>query len=220
MNLKKLVQSLAVLVGVTLVISCGSESASGTGDSTPKTLPFIGERDIDPATGDTIYASIRDFEFLNQDSQVVSNATFENKAYVVDFFFISCPTICPKLKQQMLRIHERFESNADLLMLSHTVDTKHDTIPRLKKYADNLGVSSQKWHFVTGEKDSIYNIANDYFSVAIENADAPGGYDHSGRIILVDENRHVRAFCNGTDPGEVDAFMDQIDVLLSEQSEE
>ncbi|MBK8878268.1 MAG: SCO family protein [Haliscomenobacter sp.] len=181
---------------------------------TPEALPILGNSEI--VNGDTIYHQVRDFSFINQDSQEVNNATFEGKAYVVDFFFISCPTICPMVNKQMLRVYDRFKDDDRLLLLAHTIDTKHDTIPRLKQFAQNLGVSNDKWIFVTGVKDSIYSIANDYFSIAIEDPEAPGGFDHSGRLILVDKNRHVRSFCDGTDPESVDRFMKDIEVLLKE----
>ena len=134
----------------------------------------------------------------------------------MDFFFISCPTICPKLTAQMLRIHDEFKDINEVLLLSHSIDTKRDTVARLKNYSENLGVNSDKWHFVTGDHDAIYEIADDYFSVAIENPDAPGGFDHSGRLILVDKNRNVRSFCNGTEPESVDRFMKDIELLLAE----
>ena len=181
---------------------------------TPEALPILGNSEI--VNGDTIYHQVRDFSFINQDSQEVNNATFEGKAYVVDFFFISCPTICPMVNKQMLRVYDRFKDDDRLLLLAHSIDTKHDTIPRLKQFAQNLGVSNDKWIFVTGIKDSIYSIANDYFSIAIEDPAAPGGFDHSGRLILVDKNRHVRSFCDGTDPESVDRFMKDIEVLLKE----
>lgn len=181
---------------------------------TPEPLPILGNSEI--VNGDTIYHQVRDFSFINQDSQEVNNATFEGKAYVVDFFFISCPTICPMVNKQMLRVYDRFKDDDRLLLLAHSIDTKHDTIPRLKQFAQNLGVSNDKWIFVTGVKDSIYSIANDYFSIAIEDPAAPGGFDHSGRLILVDKNRHVRSFCDGTDPESVDRFMKDIEVLLKE----
>lgn len=184
----------------------------GEGGADQDTLPILGFKE----EGDD-YHQIPDFDFINQDSQRVTNATFADKAYVADFFFTSCPTICPKVKQQMLRIHERFKEEDQLLLLSHSIDTRYDTVPVLKAYAEKLGVSSEKWHFVTGEHDEIYEIADDYFSIAIVNPDAPGGFDHSGRLILVDQNRHVRAFCDGTDPASVDAFMDDIDQLLKQE---
>jgi protein SCO1/2 len=100
--------------------------------------------------------------------------------------------------------------------LSHSIDTKNDTVAALKQYAQKIGIDSKRWHLVTGEHDAIYAIADDYFSVAQENPDAPGGFDHSGRLILVDKNRHVRAFCDGTDPESVDKFMRDIERLLEE----
>ncbi len=178
-------------------------------------LPILGERNV--VNGDTIYPTIRDFSFLNQDSQVVTNKLFEGKAYVVDFFFVSCPTICPKVTKQMLRVYEKFRTDDRVLLVAHTVDPKHDTFARLQKHAKNLEVDVSKWMFLTGQKDSIYHIAADYYSVALENSDAPGGFDHSGRLILVDKNRHVRAFCDGTDATSVDGFMLQVEQLLREE---
>lgn len=180
-------------------------------------LPILG-RDV-IVDGQTQKHQIRDFKFMNQDSQLVTNETFKGKAYVVDFFFISCPTICPKLTKQMLRIHNRYTEEDRLLLLSHSIDTKYDTIPRLKAYAENLGVSADKWNFVTGTKEDIFNIAEDYFSVAVDDPDAPGGFDHSGYIILVDENQHIRSYATGTDPESVDQFMEDIDRLLAEMGD-
>ncbi|RMF21837.1 MAG: SCO family protein [Bacteroidetes bacterium] len=186
-------------------------------NSEPEPLPILGQKDIDPETGDTLYHTIPDFAFIDQDSQLVTNETFAGKAYVVDFFFLSCPTICPKVTKQMLRIYEHFEDDDRLLLLAHTIDPKRDSVARLREYAQNLGVRSDKWHFVTGDKDAIYEIADDYFSIALENPDAPGGFDHSGRIILVDKNRRVRSFCNGTDPQSVDKFIRDIEQLLEQE---
>lgn len=177
-------------------------------------LPILGERIFE--NGDTIYHTVPDFEFTDQLGQTVNNEYFSGKAYVVDFFFISCPTICPVVKKQMLRIYDHFSAEDRIRYLSHTIDPKRDTVGALKVYADNLGIDHTKWKFVTGPKDSIYDIADDYFSIAIENPDAPGGFDHSGRLILVDENRHIRSFCNGTDPEDVDRFIKDVEKLLTE----
>jgi len=165
-------------------------------------LSILGNRDVD-ANGDTIYPTIPDFAFINQDGNTVTNADFAGKAYVADFFFIHCPTICPKVSRQMLRVHDAFIDNDDLKLLAHTIDPKRDDVAALKSYANKLDVKAPKWHFVTGDKDKLHDIDDAYFSVVVENPDAPGGFDHSGRLILVDENRHVRAFANGTDPDEV-----------------
>lgn len=186
-------------------------------DSKPKVLPILGNRDV-AANGDTIYPQIPDFQFVDQDSQVVNNATFAGKAYVVDFFFIHCPTICPKVKANGLRIYQKFKDDDRVLMLSHSIDTKNDTVAALRRHAQKLAIDSKKWHLVTGDHDAIYAIADDYFSVAKEDPTSPGGFDHSGRLILVDKNRHVRAFCDGTDAEDVDRFMKDISLLLAEQN--
>lgn len=181
-------------------------------------LPILGHSYEED--GKTIHHTIPDFSFVNQDSMTITNRNFVGKAYVADHFFISCPTICPKLTKSMLRIHDSFKSEDQLLLLSHSIDTKYDTIPRLKKYADNLGVTSDKWHFVTGDKEEIHDIAEDYFNIAMEDADAPGGFNHSGRLVLVDKNRNLRAFCDGTDEDSVTAFLKDIKKLLKEMENE
>jgi protein SCO1/2 len=199
---------LAIVITTAIALaSCQSERKGP--------LPILGNRDVTPS-GDTIYPTVRAFSFFNQDSQLVNNATFAEKAYVVDFFFIHCPTICPKVKAQAKRVYDRFANEPNLLLLSHSIDTKNDTVAALHQYAKKLGIDSKRWHLVTGDHDAIYSIADDYFSVAQENPDAPGGFDHSGRLILVDKNRHVRAFCDGTDPESVDKFMEDIERLLEE----
>ena len=182
----------------------------------PGKLPILGERDVTPA-GDTLYPQIPDFQFVDQDSQMVNNATFAGKAYVVDFFFIHCPTICPKVKANGLRVYEKFKNDDRVFLLSHSIDTRNDTIAALKHHAEKLGIETKKWHLVTGEHDAIYAIADNYFSVATEDPSAPGGFDHSGRLILVDKNRHVRSFCDGTKAEDVDRFMKDIETLLKEQ---
>ncbi len=177
-------------------------------------LPILGERDV--INNDTIYHTIPNFSFIDQDSQVVNNATFDNKIYVVDFFFTSCPSICPKTLKQMLRIYDKYQNNDNVLLLAHSIDTRHDSVPVLKRYADKINISSKKWHLVTGKKEDIYGIADDYFSVAIEDPNSPGGYDHSGKFVLVDTKKRIRSFCDGTDPNSVDKFMKDIDLLLDE----
>jgi len=175
-------------------------------------LPILGEKLIEGT--DTLYHTIPEFSFINQEGQEVTLATFEDKIYVVDFFFVSCPTICPVVKAQMLRVLEAYQDEDRLVFLSHTIDPKRDTVERLKKYADNLGVGAPKWHFVTGDKEKLHGIASSYFSIAYEDATAPGGFDHSGRLILIDQNKRIRSYCDGTDPKSVDQFIKDIGILL------
>ncbi len=166
---------------------------------------------------DTSFTSVRPFEFYDQDSNRVTEKTFENKVYVADFFFTSCPTICPKMKQQMLRVQEEFQDEANLLILSHSIDPKRDSVGRLKSYADKLGVSSDKWHMVTGDRDSIYSMAKHYMIAAQEDRLAPGGFAHSGAFLLVDQKRMIRGIYDGTSADEVDDLMKDIAWLLEEQ---
>ncbi|MCB0588099.1 MAG: SCO family protein [Phaeodactylibacter sp.] len=191
---------------VVTVFSCSNNEA-------PTALPILGNHDIQGQ--DTIYHQIPDFAFIDQDSQVVTNATFDGKIYVADFFFTSCPTICPKVKKQMLRIYDKYKDEPRLMFLSHSIDPKRDTVGRLKIYSENLGVDASRWRFITGDKDQIYEIADDYMSIAKEDPNAPGGFDHSGWLLLIDKDRHIRSYCNGTKPEEVDEFMKDIDWLLA-----
>ncbi len=177
-------------------------------------LPILGNRDV--VNGKTIYHTIPDFQFIDQDSSQVNNTTFKDKIYIANDFFTSCPTICPKVKQQMLRIYDRFEDEEQLKFLSLSIDTRNDNVAKLKKYATKLDIDAQRWHLVTGEKDHIYDVCDDFFLVAKEDPDAPGGFDHSGILILVDKNQRVRAFADGTNPEKVDEMMKNIEKLLKE----
>ncbi|MCI4647899.1 SCO family protein [Phaeodactylibacter sp.] len=198
---------LFALLGL-IVFSCQQESKV-------QSLPYLGQHEINGQ--DTVYHTIPDFAFIDQDSNLVTNATFEGKIYLADFFFISCPTICPKVKKQMLRIFDKYQGNDELMLLSHTIDPKRDTVGRLKSYAQNLGVDNGQWRFVTGEMDEIYGIADDYMSIAKEDPNAPGGFDHSGWILLIDKTGHIRSFADGTDPEKVDRLLTDIEWLLANE---
>ncbi|MEO9802297.1 MAG: SCO family protein [Reichenbachiella sp.] len=166
---------------------------------------------------DTLDHMIADFAFYNQDSVLITNDTFKGQIYVSDFFFTSCPTICPKMKKQMLRIYEKFEDNQHVAILSHSIDPKHDNVQVLHEYAQALGVKSSKWHFVTGDEDAIYNLGEkSYMVTAGEDSEAPGGYIHSGAFLLVDDQRRIRGVYDGTIEEQVDILLSDINVLLQE----
>lgn len=186
-----------------LLIACNADQ---------KKLPIYGHHDIDGQ--DTTYHKIPEFSFLNQDSLLVRNQDLSDNIYVSDFFFISCPSICPKVKKQMLRIYDKFESDKILKLVSHTMDPKRDTPEALNLYARNLEVNTEKWMFLTGDKYDLHDMADDYFITVIEDENVPGGYDHSGKLILVDKDGHVRSFCEGTDPDDVSRFLDDIQWLI------
>lgn len=170
-------------------------------------------------TTDTIPHRIDSFSFVNQDSMVVNNATFKDKIYVADFFFTSCPTICPVMKQQMLRVYDQYQGNPEFAILSHSIDPAYDTVGLLNDYAQRLGVSSDSWHFVTGDKDEIYDIAEtSYMVVANEDENAPGGFIHSGAFLLVDQKGQIRGVYDGTVADQVDLLIKDISRLLTSTS--
>lgn len=178
-------------------------------------LPILGERDF--VNGDTIYHTAPDFRFINQDSVNISPALFENRPYIVDYFFTTCPTICPRVKAEEIRVFDHFENRPDLGFLSVSIDVGADKVYKLKEYAEKLGVGTPRWHFVTGDEDHIYDIANDFFHIAQKDPDAPGGFDHDGRLILIDKNKHIRAFCDGQVGKDVDRFIKDVEKLLREK---
>ena len=181
-------------------------------------LQIYGERDI--IGSDTIYHTIGDFRFINQDSVVVTNKTFNGKIYVTDFFFTSCRTICPVMKTQMLRVYNEIKDDPEIMILSHTIDPRHDTVALLRDFAERLGVSSNKWHFVTGDQDSIYDIAQkSYFVTALEDQTEPDGFIHSGAFMLIDKERRVRGAYDGTSEESVNRLLDDIERLKKEYTE-
>lgn len=166
---------------------------------------------------DTLYHTIEDFELIDQDSNIVNNETFLGKVYIADFFFTSCPTICPVMKKQMLRVYERYEDYDEVAFLSHTIDPEYDTIALLKDYADRLGVDSEKWKFVTGDQDYIYYLGESSYMVMVdEDIEAPGGFIHSGAFLLVDKEKRIRGIYDGTVEREVNILMEDIKTLLRE----
>ncbi len=178
-----------------------------------KHLPILGRHEyIETSTGtDTVFHTIKDFAFWDQDSSLITNTTFENKIYVSDFFFTSCPSICPVMKVQMLRIYEKYKDNPNVGILSHTIDPEYDNIKVLKEYASRLDVKSDKWHFVTGIKDSIYSIAQTSYYIGVRD---DGSFEHSGKFVLVDTHRRIRGIYDGTDEEAVDKLLNEMDLLL------
>lgn len=211
-------QKLSSIIAIA-VIAVGMAAC---GDGEPKNLPVLGPYTLEDEIvdgvlqTDTVYTTIRSFEFVDQDGQTIDHSTIEGRVYVTDFFFTSCPTICPKMKQQLLRVYDRFEDQPELVLLSHSIDPVRDSVGRLKTYSEKLGIESSRWHLVTGEKDSIYSMARYYMIAAQEDALAPGGYAHSGAFLLVDRNKQIRGIYDGTNPDEVDDLMEDIEWLLNE----
>ena len=164
---------------------------------------------------DTINHSINNFSFFNQDSIEITRETFDNAIYVADFFFTTCPTICPIMQNNLLLVYNEFSENNNVKYLSHTINPEYDNSKILKKYAQKLGVSSERWHFVTGELEDIYKIAKDSYMVsALEDENEPGGFLHSGTFLLIDTNKNIRGIYDGTNEAEMFRLMRDIKILL------
>lgn len=193
---------------------------------TEKRLPYLGEPTVTKhfRDGNTVYDSIYPvipaFSLTDQDSLTVTPQTFNGKIYVADFIFLSCPTICPKMNDNMLQVYHHFKNDDRVNFLSHSIDPKHDTIPRLKAYANSLDITDDKWRFVTGNQDTIFRLAEKgyYASVVKDTADATN-YIHSGGFFLIDTQRHIRGVYNGTDKEAMQHLIKDIQTLLKEDSQ-
>ena len=175
---------------------------------------------------------VPEFAFINQDSIIISNEDFNKKVYVAEFFFTSCPSICPIMNKNMKRIENRFGKRQDFGIASFSIDPSKDTPSVLKAYAESYDVFSQNWHFLTGEKDRIYNLANEGFNIfASVNSRVAGGFEHQGYFALIDKNGFIRCrsdqfgnpivYYMGIDEEdveiqEVDLLIDDIEKLLKE----
>ncbi|WP_432712360.1 SCO family protein [Pedobacter sp.] len=187
-------------------------------------LPIYGNRDAvttqnaDGTTQvDSVYQTITPFSFLNQDSVIITNDKFKNKIYVADFFFTSCTSICPVMHRNMKTIYDQYKDNPDLMFLSHSIDFKYDKPSVLKKYAKKLGVDGDKWQFAYGTKDDIYTIAEKSYLVAVlQDSTNRDGYIHQGWLVLVDKDRHMRGFYDGTDAKAVAQLGKDVAILLEE----
>jgi len=170
-------------------------------------LPILGRPD----------AVIPAFQFYNQDSTRVTNKDFDGTIYVADFFFTSCPTICPTMHRNLLRVYDKYKGNKEVKLLSHTIDVKYDVPSRLKAYSKKLGISGNQWEFLWGSRDSIYTLAEKNYLVSVnEDKNGPGGFVHQGYLVLVDKEKRIRGAYDGTLKKDVDQLMKDMDILLDE----
>lgn len=134
------------------------------------------------------------FQFVNQDGDTISNADYEGKVYLVEFFFTTCPTICPIMNKNLVEIQDEFEVAEDFGIASFTIDPMHDTPEVLAEYAENHGIDHPNWNLLTGEREEIYKLANKGFGIyAGESAEAAGGFAHQGMFALIDKDGYIRS---------------------------
>ena len=204
---------LGSLVIMTLTLGCSERK-----------LPILGERETVQRTvdgqqvTDTLYHTVPDFKFVNQNADTVTARDFAGKIYVTDFFFTSCPTICPIMKKKLLEVYKKYQGNPNFGILSHTIDPRHDSVAVLRKYTKDLGIKGTQWQFVTGDRQKIYDMGQkQYLVTAQEDATSPGGFNHSAACILVDKQKHLRGMYDGTSDKEVAQLILDIQILLDEK---
>ena len=185
-----------------------------------KSLPIYNPSMVNPELVDSTiqhvgkYHRVADFSFVNQNGKIVTNKDYNGKIYVADFFFTTCPTICPKMTGNMAKIQQSIKANPKVMLLSHTVTPDIDSVPVLKKYAVDKGVMDSKWNLVTGDKKDIYSIARkSYLAVKLGKPDELYDMVHTENFVLVDSQRRVRGFYDGTDDNEIIRLIEDIQWL-------
>ena len=168
-----------------------------------------------------------EFSLTNQNNETISNETYEGKVYVLEFFFSTCPTICPKMNANLKQVEMQFKGQKDFGVASITINPETDTSEVLKKHAQDLEITSENWHFLTGDKEYIYKIANKGFNMyAAENSKVNGGFEHSGLFALIDKEGNIRCrkddfgnpilYYDGLEKEGIKAITEDIKLLLQE----
>ncbi|RZK54591.1 MAG: SCO family protein [Pedobacter sp.] len=192
-------------------------------ETKPERLPYMQMEIVENVVNgktvqDTTFRTIPDFKLYNQDSAIVTLKDFDNTIYVADFFFTTCPTICPIMHRNLLKVYKKYEQNNEVKFASHTIDVKYDKPSVMKAYAKKLGVKTKNWEFLWGTRDEIYALAErNYMVYTKEEAQAPGGFAHQGYLILVDKQKRIRGAYDGTVDEDVNKLMADMDILLKEK---
>ena len=193
-----------------------------------RTLPVLNPNEINPILVDSslhqkgIGHRISGFQLTNQDNLEVNESIIENKIVVADFFFTTCPSICPKMSNQLKRVHDHFIDNDQLIILSHTVWPEVDSVPVLKDYSLQYDADSSKWQFLTGDKVHLYDLARKSYLVAPSLTDtnfthgSENDFVHTENIVLVDTEKRIRKYYDGTDAEEIDELILDIESLINQ----
>ena len=221
--LRGLNPSILMLVLASLTISPACTQTTQK-QSRVENLPYYCEATFTPhwlsskdKALDTLH-QIASFTLFNQEGDMVTEQTFKDKIYVADFFFTTCPGICPKMTDNMSILQEEFLKDAEVLLVSHSVTPKYDSIPILKEYAELKEIDSKKWHLLTGERSQIYKLGRkDYFIE--EDLGLQKDVDdflHTENFVLIDKNRHIRGIYNGLNKVSINQLIADIKTLKKE----
>lgn len=166
------------------------------------------------------YHRIADFSLVNQNGDTITQEDYRDKIYVADFFFTTCPTICPIMTANLVDVQAALADDDQVLLLSHSVTPEIDSVSQLKKYAIEKGVNDAKWNLVTGNKKQIYELARKSYLAVQEDGDG-GPFDmiHTENFILVDKQRRIRGFYDGTREDEMDRLLSDIEILKNSEEE-
>ncbi|WP_304157176.1 SCO family protein [Mesonia mobilis] len=166
------------------------------------------------------YHKVPDFKLVNQNGDTITQKNYEDKIYITDFFFTTCQGICPIMTDHMVKIQEEFKDDPEVLLLSHSVTPEIDSVAQLKKYAEEKGVIDEKWNLVTGDKKQIYDLARKSYLVAKSQGNG-GKYDmiHTENFALVDKNKQVRGFYDGTNPKAIEQLVEDVKLLKKLEKE-
>ncbi len=142
----------------------------------------------------TVIGKVPDFSFTNQEGKIITNDTYTGKVYIIEFFFTTCPSICPIMNENMVKIQNEFFGNPNLAIASFSIDPETDTPEVLKEYAQKYKITNPNWNFLTGDKEETYKLANQGFNLYVgENSEVEGGFEHSGFFALIDQEGNIRS---------------------------
>ena len=215
---------LYLLVVISLLLfNCKNDTKKKL-DSRVATLPFYKEASFTPhwlesgSEAQKSFHKIPAFSLLNQEGETITEATFKDKIYITDFFFTTCPGICPKMTANMDIIQQEFKTDAEILLLSHSVTPEIDSVSVLKAYAEGKGIDSKKWHLVTGKRSQIYDLGRNHYFVEEDLGEAKTDDDflHTENFVLIDKNRQIRGIYNGLNKTAVQQLIADIKTLKLE----
>lgn len=187
-------------------------------------LPYFGEESFTPnwltpgSKEEKAFHKIPDFKLTNQLGDTITQKTFDDKIYIVDFFFTSCPGICLKMTSNMSKIQEAFKEDTDVLLLSHSVTPTIDSVATLNAYANKYNIKANKWHLVTGDKKEIYNLGRNHYFVENDLGELKSVDDflHTENFLLIDKNKHIRGIYNGLNRASMAQLVTDIKALKQE----
>ncbi|MFD0862972.1 SCO family protein [Sungkyunkwania multivorans] len=211
---------------VLLIISIGIISLFYSALKPEKRLPIYQPADVNFELVDSTiqhvrnYHKIADFELINQNGKTITQQDYQGKIYVADFFFTTCATICPVMTDNMYDVQMNILEDDEVKLLSHSVTPEIDSVPQLKRYADQKGVIDKKWNLVTGDKKQIYELARKSY-LAVKTTGDGGPYDmiHTENFMLIDKEGRIRGFYDGTDKVAIEKLLEDIQILKTEYEE-